>query len=120
MDAETKKYVEWIKANLDKPAGKTQSALARHLNLAHPQITRLLKGKRRLKIDEIPKIAAFLGVPPPVSTEDEMFADIRQLYDQANEDARRLALEILKVGRRRPEPPERTNEHTVPPRTTQK
>lgn len=101
MNAETKKYIDWIKSNLDRKSGKTQLALAHHLGLAHPQVTRLLKGERRLKIDEIPKIAEFLGVPPPVSTEDEMFADIRQLYDEANEDARRLALDILKVGRRR-------------------
>lgn len=57
-------YIEWIRSGL-KRTGKTQSALAAHLGLAHPQITQLLKGKRDLKVRELPKIAEFLGVPPP-------------------------------------------------------
>jgi len=63
-DAETERYIEWIRSEL-KRTGKTQSALAKHLNIAHPQITQLLKGNRRLKVDEVPAIADFLGVPPP-------------------------------------------------------
>jgi SOS-response transcriptional repressor LexA len=63
-DAETERYLEWIRSGL-KQTGKTQKALASHLNLAHPQITQLLKGKRRLKVDEVPRIADFLGIDPP-------------------------------------------------------
>jgi transcriptional regulator with XRE-family HTH domain len=57
-------FIDWIRAGLKQP-GKTQSGLAKHLNIAHPQITQLLNGRRLLKIDEIPKIAAYLELDPP-------------------------------------------------------
>ncbi|MBB4066784.1 LexA family protein [Gellertiella hungarica] len=57
-------YLDWIRKGL-KSSGKTQTALAAHLGVAHPQITMLMHGKRNLKVHEIPKIAEFLGVPPP-------------------------------------------------------
>jgi transcriptional regulator with XRE-family HTH domain len=63
-DAATEIYLDWIRAGL-KQAGKTQVGLAAHLGIAHPQITQLLKGKRNLKIAEIPKIADYLGIDPP-------------------------------------------------------
>lgn len=63
-DEETRRYIDWIVAALEA-TGKTRVGLAKHLNLAHPQITQLLKGRRRLKVDEVPKIADYLGVPPP-------------------------------------------------------
>lgn len=62
-------YIEWIRDGLKK-SGKTQSALAAHLGIAHPQITQLLKGKRGLKVRELPLIADFLGVPPPEPATD--------------------------------------------------
>ena len=63
-NAEADRYIEWIRSGL-KSTGKTQLGLAAHLNLAHPQITQLLKGKRRLKVDEVPRIAEYLGIAPP-------------------------------------------------------
>lgn len=63
-DDTLKTYINWIKSGLDQP-GKTQSGLARHLGIAHPQISLLVNGKRNLKVDEIPKIAAYLGIDPP-------------------------------------------------------
>lgn len=48
-----------------EPASKTQVGLAEHMNLSHPQITQLLKGKRQLKVSEIPVIAEYLDIPPP-------------------------------------------------------
>jgi SOS-response transcriptional repressor LexA len=63
-NAEADRYIEWIRSGL-KSTGKTQLGLASHLNLAHPQITQLLKGKRRLKVDEVPRIAEYLGIAPP-------------------------------------------------------
>ena len=59
-------YIDWIREGLKKP-GKTQSGLASHLGIAHPQITQLLKGKRKLKVDEIPRIATYLEMDPPGS-----------------------------------------------------
>jgi transcriptional regulator with XRE-family HTH domain len=63
-EAPTDMYLDWIREALKQP-GKTQVGLAAHLGIAHPQITQLLKGKRKLKVDEIPKIAVYLGVEPP-------------------------------------------------------
>lgn len=57
-------FRDWIRAGL-KQSGKTQVGLAQHLGIAHPQITQLLNGKRRLNVDEVPKIAEYLGVDPP-------------------------------------------------------
>jgi transcriptional regulator with XRE-family HTH domain len=61
-------YLDWIREGLKQP-GKTQVGLAAHLGIAHPQITQLLKGKRGLKVPEIPKIADYLGMQPPQSSE---------------------------------------------------
>lgn len=69
-NAETQKYIEWIESSL-KNTGKTRKGLAEHLNLAHPQITQLLKGRRRLKVDEVPRIAEYLGVAPPKDDETD-------------------------------------------------
>lgn len=56
--------VEWIREGLDR-AGKTQRGLAKALGVEPPQISRLLAGTRRLKADEIVKIADYLEVTPP-------------------------------------------------------
>lgn len=63
-DEMTKQYLDWIRENLKK-TGKTQSGLAAHLGIAHPQITQLLKGNRKLKVDELPRIAAYLEADLP-------------------------------------------------------
>ncbi|MCM5558509.1 LexA family transcriptional regulator [Pleomorphomonas sp. JP5] len=58
------RFVEWIREGLKRP-GKTQIGIANALGIAHPQITQMLKGKRRIKVDEIPKIAAYLEIAAP-------------------------------------------------------
>ncbi|MDK4720097.1 S24 family peptidase [Rhizobium sp. CNPSo 3968] len=63
-DEFTNQYLDWIREGLAQP-GKTQIGLARHLGIAHPQITQLLKGNRNLKVHEIPKIAEYLDRSPP-------------------------------------------------------
>jgi len=65
-DEFTNQYLEWIREGLAQP-GKTQIGLAHHLGIAHPQITQLLKGRRNLKVHEIPKIAEYLDRPLPNS-----------------------------------------------------
>lgn len=57
-------YIDWIKREFDR-TGKKQIALARYLGLTHPQVTRLLQGTRRLKADEIERIATFFGTTAP-------------------------------------------------------
>ena len=56
--------IEWIRKGLAKK-GKTQTGLARAMNIAHSQISRLLSGDRQLKAREIPVIAAYLEELPP-------------------------------------------------------
>ena len=59
-------YQEWIATGLKKP-GKTKGGLAKALRLHQSQVTRLLsEGGRRLKVDELDKIAAYLEEPVPV------------------------------------------------------
>jgi transcriptional regulator with XRE-family HTH domain len=59
-----KTYLDWIRQGL-KQSGKTQSGLAAHLGVAHPQISMLMQGKRDLKLQDIPRIAEYLGTEPP-------------------------------------------------------
>lgn len=61
---ENEKFIRWIRAGLQQH-GKTQVGLAKCLGVAHPQITRLLKGERGIKVHELPKIADYLGLPIP-------------------------------------------------------
>jgi hypothetical protein len=57
-------YVEWIKSEFNR-TGKKQKDLAKHLGVAHPQVSRLLSGKRLLKANEIEKVAEFFGGQAP-------------------------------------------------------
>lgn len=61
----TEQLIFWIKSGL-KRTGKTQSGLAEHLGLAHPQITQILKGSRAVKVNELPKIAEFIETASPL------------------------------------------------------
>lgn len=64
-DTVAQQFIDWISTNLDKKAGKTQSGLAEALGVAHPQVTQLVKGKRDLKVREVPVVAKYLNVAPP-------------------------------------------------------
>lgn len=57
--------IEQIKQGLKK-SGKSQAGLARALRLDPSQVTRLLKGGRRLKADEIQKIHDYLSLEAPI------------------------------------------------------
>jgi len=86
-------FVEWVKASLDKKRGLTQAGLAAHLNIAHPQITALLKGKRAIKVRELPKIAEYFGVDPPFFAPlEENFDQFLEQYRKAGEQDRDRAL----------------------------
>lgn len=57
--------LSWIVKGLEKP-GKTRRGIAKALGGIDPsQVTRLLKGERRLLAEEVPKIAAYLEETPP-------------------------------------------------------
>lgn len=64
MEQETQRYIDWIRLGLKQPR-KTQTGIADALGIAHPQISSLLAGKRQLKVNEIPRIAEYLELPPP-------------------------------------------------------
>lgn len=46
-----------------KAIGKNQSALARHFGASPAQVTHIINGRRRIQIEELPAIAAFLDWP---------------------------------------------------------
>ena len=57
-------YREWLKNGLRQP-GKSNVGLARALGIDGSGVSRLLKGDRKLKLEEVPKAAAYLGIDPP-------------------------------------------------------
>lgn len=52
---------DWFRKQLVR-VGKSQNALGAHLGIAGSQSSRLFSGARKMKFDEVPKIARFLGV----------------------------------------------------------
>lgn len=59
-------FLSWLSAGLEK-RGKTQDGLAKALGLSQPRISEILRGKRRLQLTEIPKIAEYIEQPPPIN-----------------------------------------------------
>lgn len=53
---------DWIRQRLKEQPGKSQSGLARALDLDPAAITRMLQGARQIKASEIPKINAYFEV----------------------------------------------------------
>lgn len=56
----------WIAEALDRNPRKTQAGLARALGRDASSVSRLLKGKRQVKANELSKIIAYIGENPPV------------------------------------------------------
>jgi hypothetical protein len=56
--------LRWIQARLAQP-GKMQVDLAKALGIDPASVTRMVRGKRRLRVDEIEPAAAYLGIQPP-------------------------------------------------------
>lgn len=57
-------FQEWIATGLKKD-GKSQSGLANVLGVDRTAVSKILNGTRQVKADEIAKIAAYIGAPPP-------------------------------------------------------
>ena len=53
---------EWLRRGLEKP-NKTQRGLAKHLGIDPAGVSRLLRGERQLRADELPKVRAYIGDP---------------------------------------------------------
>lgn len=56
--------IEWITTGLNKE-GKSKKGLAAAIGRAPSAVSELLKGKRKLQLDEIDRIARYLGEAPP-------------------------------------------------------
>jgi len=67
--------LDWIRKGLDKP-GKSQAGLAKAFGRSPSAINNLLKGKRRLRTDEIVKASRYLEVMPPPLVGGEDFTHI--------------------------------------------
>lgn len=59
-------YIEWLRAGLAQP-GKSQSGLARALNLHPSAISKILSNRRRFTSGELTATADYLGLPAPTS-----------------------------------------------------
>lgn len=58
------RYREWLVEGL-RTTGKSQSGLARHMGVSQSAANRWANGKTRLKAEDLPRIADFLGIPLP-------------------------------------------------------
>lgn len=65
--ADTPDYGKWIEDALAANPRLSKAGLSRHLRhgLDRSRVLKMIDGRRRIQIDEIPDIAAYLGVPPP-------------------------------------------------------
>ena len=58
--------VDWIIEALERNPAKTQTGLAEALGIDKSGVSRMLKGRRRLKFDEAQRAVEYLGVSPAV------------------------------------------------------
>lgn len=56
--------IAWIRRGLGRP-GKTQRGLAEAIGRANSAVSMLLQGERDVRVDELPAMAAYFGVPKP-------------------------------------------------------
>jgi SOS-response transcriptional repressor LexA len=61
---EAMSHIDWLKAGLQRP-GKSNAGLAKALGVNPSAVSRMLKGARRLQLDEVAKAATYLGIEPP-------------------------------------------------------
>jgi transcriptional regulator with XRE-family HTH domain len=57
-------YRNWLRVGL-RQKGKSGRGLADHMGLSPAAVSRMVSGERQIKASELPKIAAYLGTPPP-------------------------------------------------------
>ena len=74
----------WINAGLAK-SGKTQRDLAKARGLDPASVNRVLKGMRKLRVDEIEPTARFLGIEPPQGFSTKQGASAPGIIDLAPE-----------------------------------
>lgn len=57
---------KWLKEQFAR-TGKTKAALARYLGLESPQVSKMVKGTRKVQGTEVDRIRAFFDVAPPAN-----------------------------------------------------
>lgn len=78
--------IAWIRRGLDRP-GKTQRGLAQAIGRANSAVSMLLQGERDVRVDELPAMAAYFGVPRPYI----VFGDEEARPEAAGEPAEGMA-----------------------------
>ena len=58
---------EWLRAGLQKP-GKKRKGLAHAMGCSEAGVSRLMAGKRRIQLEELPAIAKYLGEDVPAAS----------------------------------------------------
>jgi hypothetical protein len=63
----TPDYGKWILDGLQRNPRLSKSGLSHHLGhgVDRSRVLKMINGRRRIQVDEIPQIAAYLGIPPP-------------------------------------------------------
>lgn len=56
------RYQAWVKNGL-RDTGKSAKGLADALRVAPARVSEIIKGARKVQLSEVPKIAAYLGLP---------------------------------------------------------
>ena len=60
---------KWLKEAIDK-SGRSQREVAAHFGIDPSAVNRMIKGLRKVTVDEMLRIASFLGVDPPFGSID--------------------------------------------------
>lgn len=55
---------DWIEARLKELPGKSKAGLARAMGLPFARISEMIKGTRKLRAEEVPAMAGYLGLAP--------------------------------------------------------
>lgn len=61
---EQQRLRQWLKIGLES-TGKTQKGLADILGIDQMGVSRMIRGDRNIQVSELPRIAAYIGEPPP-------------------------------------------------------
>jgi transcriptional regulator with XRE-family HTH domain len=84
-------YAQWIRDGL-KRSGKMQTELADALGIHPSGMAKIMAGKRRIKVEELPVIAKFIGQPGPGETMQAYTGDAARVRELEEENTRLKAL----------------------------
>lgn len=86
---------DWIKARLTGRRGEL-AELARATGLSNDKLSKILKGDRKVQVEDVPGILNFFGFTPPVDTKEaDLVQAVADLPDHLRQEALRY-IEFLK------------------------